>query len=348
MAQIVSKLNLNKTPIVVEPNSLIFAKNIRLDVDGSIHRDYGVFPMSVHENDAHKLINYKNIINRIIADVNKSIVDNNYSNSYMNIIYDRLKYVSGKIIIDTINNKTLIKDGKYKIVGIIANSNEFYMFINGTYKKLYINPTTNAESYNEETCDFIICYDEKKDRFYPCNCNWSWSGGTIDGCIINNLRGEKIINIGETNATSLVPLKCINLSTSSIYDNERIYTQTPNIPITNLNFISFFNYIIPNGVYQFFVRYKIRDNFYTDWFPASKELFAGNKNINDTSFGTVKFVNTHRDSDNSFKFSVEHLFIDQKYNYESFQIGFIISHDDAIMARAGKHFDFNVNTLNFD
>ena len=153
MAQIVSKLNLNKTPTVVEPNSLIFAKNIRLDVDGSIHRDYGVFPMSVHENNAHKLINYKNIINRIIADVNKSIVENNYSNSYMNIIYDRLKYVSGKIIIDTTNNntfnKTLIKDGKYKIVGIIANSNEFYMFINGTYKKLYIDPTTNAESYND-------------------------------------------------------------------------------------------------------------------------------------------------------------------------------------------------------
>lgn len=350
MAQIVSKLNLNKTPTVVEPNSLIFAKNIRLDVDGSIHRDYGVFPMSVHENDAHKLINYKNIINRIIADVNKSIVDNNYSNSYMNIIHDRLKCVSGKVKIDTINNKILIKDGKYKIVGIIANSNEFYMFINGTYKKLYIDPTTNAESYNEETCDFIICYDEKKDKFYPCNCNWSWSGGTIDGCIINNLRGEKIINIGETNATSLVPLKCINLSTSSIYDNERIYTQTPNIPITNLNFISFFNYIIPNGVYQFFVRYKIRDNFYTDWFPASKELFIGNNNIENTSFGTVKYVNTHRDSDSSFTLDVKHLFknVAKESKYESFQVGFILSHDDAIVARAWKHFNFDVTTINFD
>ena len=38
MAQIVSKLNLNKTPSIVENNSLIFAKNIRVEVDGTIHR----------------------------------------------------------------------------------------------------------------------------------------------------------------------------------------------------------------------------------------------------------------------------------------------------------------------
>ena len=343
MAQIVSKLNLNKTPSTVESNSLVFSKNIRLDIDGSIHRDYGVFPMSIHKGKKiNNLVNYKTILNRIISDIEDSTKVENVEN-YILLSYTHLNWISGKEIKDE-NNNIIASKGTHKIVGIIPNSNEFYIFINGTCSR-------GTDSNNKdiiETYNFIICYDEKEDRFYPCNCNWNWSGGTITGCVINNLLGEKILNIGEKNSSTLVPLKCINLNNSTIGDDERIYTQTANIPITNLNYIGSFNYVIPNGVYQFFVRYKIRENFYTDWFPASKELFAGNKNVTNTSFGTVKFVNTHRDSDNSFKFSVEHLFIDQKYNYESFQIGFIISHDDAIMARAWKHFDFNVNTINFD
>lgn len=343
MAQIVSKLNLNKTPSTVESNSLVFSKNIRLDIDGSIHRDYGVFPMSIHKGKKiNSLVNYKTILNRIISDIEDSTKAENVEN-YILLSYTHLNWISGKEIKDE-NNNVIASKGTHKIVGIIPNSNEFYIFINGTCSR-------GTDSNNKdiiETYNFIICYDEKKDRFYPCNCNWNWSGGTITGCVINNLLGEKILNIGEKNASTLVPLKCINLNNSTIGDDERIYTQTANIPITNLNYIGSFSYVIPNGVYQFFVRYKIRENFYTDWFPASKELFAGNKNITNTSFGTVKFVNTHRDSDNSFKFSVEHLFIDQKYNYESFQIGFIISHDDAIKARAWKHFDFNVHTINFD
>ena len=343
MAQIVPKLNLNKTPSTVESNSLVFAKNIRLDIDGSIHRDYGVFPMSIHKGKVtNKLVNYKNILNRIISDVAEYINTDN-PEDYIVHSYSRLNWISGKEIKDE-NNNVIAKKGTHKIVGIIPNSNEFYIFINGNC----VIGTDPVGKDIVETYNFIIRYDEKEDKFYPCNCNWNWSGGTITGCVINNLLGEKILNIGEKDATTIVPLKCINLNTSNITDDERIYTQTPNIPITNLNYIDSFNYVIPNGVYQFFVRYKIRDNFYTDWFPASKELFAGNRNTSNTSFGTVKFVNTHRDSDNSFKFSVEHLFIDQKYNYESFQIGFIVSHDDAIMARAWKHFDFNVNIINFD
>ena len=46
MALINNKLNLNKTPHLVDNNSLIFAKNIRIDVDKTIHKDYSIFPMS--------------------------------------------------------------------------------------------------------------------------------------------------------------------------------------------------------------------------------------------------------------------------------------------------------------
>ena len=344
MAQIVPKLNLNKTPALVESNSLIFAKNIRLDVDGTIHRDYGVFPMSItKEKNSDTLVNYKNILNRIISDV---LTEYNESQDDLYLtIYNRLNWISGKTV--NIDGAT-IKDGEYNIVGIIPNSNEFYIFINGTYKQ--IDNTGTDVSY---TTNCIICYDEKEDKFYPCNCNWNWSGGTINGCVINNLIGETILNIGETGTDKLVPFKSINLSKSNINDNESIYTQIPNIPITNLTYAGDFSCIIPNGVYQFFVRYRIRKDFYTNWFPASSEIFVGNKNSIITSFGTLSYINTHRDSDNSFVLAAEHLLTgnntqNNTTNYDSYQIGFILSHDNAVYARAWKHFNFNVTNINFD
>ena len=42
MANIVPKLNLNRTPSIITNNSIVFAKNIRIDIDGSIHKDYGI------------------------------------------------------------------------------------------------------------------------------------------------------------------------------------------------------------------------------------------------------------------------------------------------------------------
>lgn len=337
MAQIVPKLNLNKTPALAENNSLIFAKNIRLDVDGSIHRDYGVMPMSIHKgNNTNLLVNYDNIINRIISDIKKDLVINPQIGGHYNIILRELETISGKF------NSSAISDNKFKIVGIISNSNEFYIFIYGSVK-FQTGETSRNQAYSN-----IIKYDEKLDKFTPCNCNWKWSGGKIHGCVINNLIGDVILNIGEYDTIETVPIKSINLTNSDISDDESIYTQTPNIPITNIKYGGNFSYVIPNGVYQFFIRYKIRKDFYTNWFPASSEIFSGNKNTTITSFGSLSYVNTHRDSDNSFILSIEHLINNNKRYYKEFQIGFILSHDDAIYARAWKHFGFDINSINFD
>lgn len=337
MANINPKLNLNKTPFLVENNSLIFAKNIRLDVDGTIHRDYGVLPMSFpygkNTVDSAKKVQYNTLLNRIIHDIETTNVTRN--SSYYNEVLNFIRYCDGDN--HTINNKN-ITNGKFTIVGIIPSNNEFYVFVDASY----------LEDNNKVNNSYIFNYDEKEDLFSVCECNWNYSNGVIDGCVINNLLGEKIINIGETNGDKLVPLKCINIDKATENDDETIYTQTPNIPLTNLNFVSYFNYTIPNGVYQFFIRYKIRDNFYTDWFPASKELFAGNNTNINTSFGTVSYLNNHKDSDNSFVFGVKHLIEKYINNYKSFQIGFICSHDDAIVARAWKHFEINTSTINFD
>lgn len=281
MANIVPKLNLNKTPSIVENNSLIFAKNIRLDVDTTIHMDYGI----------------------------KTILDN--------------------------TNPTL-EQFLGKIVGVIADSNAFYLFC-----------------YKEDTKKSAICkYDEKEKVVTQCSCNWNWSGGEIDGCVTSNLRGETILTIAEckkyNDDKTFIPLKHINLGKSTSSDDESLYTQTPSIPVTNLNFSHKCEFTIPNGTYQFFVRYKVRDEFYTDWFPASRELFAGNHTLEQTTFGSVNYVNIHIDSSESFVFNVSHLYEETESLYESFQIGFIVSHDDAVYARAWKHFSFDTKTIQFD
>lgn len=348
MAQIVPKLNLNKTPSIVENNSLVFAKNIRLDVDSTIHKDYGISPLSLYKENNYT--QYKNIIYRAINDITKQYNNfpSNSSKEYYSVILNKLKRLvnyNG----DTVLN---FKNSSYGIVGVIPDSNEFYLCIYGTYSVETIlsvegvDINENKPKLFSESC--IIVYDEKEDIFKPCNCNWNYSGGIIDGCVIKNLLGEKILNIGETSETDIIPLKCINLSKSSYDDDESKYTQTPKIPITNFKFIGRFSYIIPNGVYQFFIRYKIRDEFYTDWFPVSKECFAGNSKKTTTNFGTLKFVNTHTDSDDSFIFEVNHLYNEYIKLYESFQIGFILSHDDAIYGRAWKHFTFDKTIIKFD
>lgn len=298
MAQIVPKLNLNKTPSLVENNSLIFAKNIRLDVDGSIHQDYGILPLTI---DHEKKI-YYSLIDRLKQD----ITTDEFPSTIHNV----------------------------DIVGVIPYNNEFYLFL---YSE---NPKRS----------FIVCYDEKTNKFSRCKCNWNWSGGTITGSVIYNLRSHKLLNIAESNTENLVPLKCIDLNISAYTDDESIYTQNPAIPLINLNFVGYFQYSIPNGVYQFFIRYRIKDNYYTNWFPASRELFIGNTNVRDTSFGTVGYTNIHTDSDKSFILNIEK--IDNNPNlssmYKDFQVGFIASHDDAIVGRAWKHFNFTEDSINFD
>lgn len=336
MAQIIPKLNLNRTPSIVENNSLVYASNIRADVDATIHRDYSILPMSLVKTDLIGNIynNYHNTIYRIIANLQDQVNNNNKVNKefYNKVITGLTKISKYPTTVFPSNNFP-----NYGIVGVIPNNNEFYLFISGTDK-------TDKTNY-----DCIICYDEKLDKFTPCNCNWHYSGGEITGNVINNLNGDKLLNIGEkTSDANLIPFKSINLTESKYTEDESIYTQSPNIPITNLSLNGRFEYTVPNGVYQFFVRYKIRDEFYTDWFPASKDIFIGNSNTTYTNFGTLTYCETKRDSDNSVIFKVEHLFPQYKTNYESFQIGFILSHDDTIVARAWKHFTFDKILIKFD
>lgn len=299
MGKIVAKLDLNKNPQNVEPNSLIYAKNIRLGRDGNLYPD---FP-------------FKNVSDAVI----KCLIEEN--------------------LVTTVYNQTSqkwIAIGKSKVIGaIVGINNTIYLFIEAT-KNVINKLVTNY---------VIIEYNETTNSARRIRCSWTYAGGSIDGYVSTNHTGEIILTVCEklSSSNTKVPMKHINLSQCNDNDDESLYTQAPNIPITNLFLVDTYPKTIPNGVYQFFIRYEIRKNFYTNWFPCSKECFAGNSTKQDTVQGSVKFVNTHRDSDTSFIFNIEHINSEYLKNYKRFQLGFILSHEDEVVARSWKHFDINDN-----
>lgn len=198
-------------------------------------------------------------------------------------------------------------------------------------------------NYNSNARVKIFEYNEINNSFQIIECAWTYNGGKITGCVSVNSTGEYILTICEhdVEGNTLVPIKHINLTKCSENDDESLYTQAPNIPISNLKLIGRYIKNIPSGVYQFFIRYKIHDNFYTTWFPCSKELFAGTRKQTDTLQGSIKHTDLHEDSNNSFVFTIEHLFPEYCSSFEQYQLGFIVSSDGGVFARSWKHFDIN-------
>lgn len=198
----------------------------------------------------------------------------------------------------------------------------------------------------------IIEYDEVEETFTRVKCAWHYSGGKINGCVFKNNTGHTILTVCEYDVPNgvQVPIKHIDLNICKLSDNESIYTQNPNIPVTNLILSGEYPATIPAGVYQFFIRYKIdNNNRYTNWFPCSKEYFTGSKKTVSTIQGELKYIDKHSDSDKSFIFSVQHLYPNLCNIYKKYQIGFILSNSDGgIVAREWKEFDFGINTIYFD
>lgn len=295
MASIVTKLNLNKTPQLVDNNSMIFAKNIKLLKDKTIGRDNDI--INIPFNTSYFVDDIQNM------DISKNQEAADY---YRNIFYN---------------------NSNFKIVGIIPYNNTFYLFLyDGTYS-------------------VIVKYDEA-EGFDICNANWHYNNGTITGQCVINLNSDILLIVAESGGDTLQPIKTINLTESSYDDDESFYTQTPNVNIYNLEFVNYYDNVIPSGVYQFFIRYEIHNEHYTDWFPASREIFTGTHINRKTNQGELRYVDIHTDSNNSFILKVDKEL--DIYKYKNFQIGFILSHDDEVYARSWKKFDNTTDIIYFD
>ena len=198
------------------------------------------------------------------------------------------------------------------------------------------------------TKEKIVEYDEITQMYSTIQCSWTYSGGEITGCVNTNIVGETILTIAEYKEGIDIPIKHINLSHCSINDNESIYCQSPICPTANLVLSDTYVKVIPNGVYLFFIRYKIRKDVYTDWFICSRPIFSGNSESINTFQGGLKYINLHKDSAKSFVFNLQFSQKDNIDQYKEFQLGFIITHDDATDARIWKSFSIDTTTIYFD
>lgn len=236
--------------------------------------------------------------------------------------------------------------GTYKVVGIIPHNVCFYIFL---------FDETNKHSA-------IKVYNENTKEFLDIVCNWNYNGltageTTITGYCTTTLYGDVVLTIAEHYKgvpSTLIPLKHIVVGTidnigntiANYDDDETIYTQAPNVPLINLKLLEKYHNTIPAGTYQFFIRYEIRKNHYTNWFPASKELFAGTTRTMLTNQGKVHYVDKTVDSNESFKLRVET--VRNVDGFKSFQLGFIIAHDNEVYARAYKHYEIDCGEIYFD
>lgn len=269
--RVIPKLNLNQNPQNCEEGSLMFAKNMKLDSDGSLVSDFG----------------------------------------YKNIFALQAKQIVGHIV--------------------------------GLDNIIYIFTYTAGKSE-------IYEYNEKTETAKKVQCGWKYSGGEIDGTVTTNISGEKILSIAEyiDSKDTLIPIKHINLSFCKATDDESIYTQAPRVPMCNLTLNDTYAKTIPNGTYVFFIRYKIRTDVYTNWYLCSCPIFGGTSTKINTLQGGLSYINYRTDSAKSFIFDVAFVNESAKSLYKSFQLGFIISHDDSTNARIWKEFDINTNKIYFD
>lgn len=283
MSKIIPKLNLNKTPQLVENGSMIFAKNIRLQADNTLSADNSFKAITSDYNIVGQIVGLDNIV---------YLFTNDQILAYSE---DAVNYK-----VDDEGNPVLNDEGEYITTPVLK----------------------------------------------PIKCGWIYHGGKIDGIVTTNNTGEKIITICEYDCSENIPIKHINLSQCSDSDDETIYTQTPNVPISNIHLAGKYSATIPNGVYQFYIRYKIRKDFYTPWFPCSGELHAGENQRDFTVQGSIRYIDTNYDCPKSFILDVEHLYPIIN-SYKEYQLGFIISNDNGTYGRSWKTFNIDTNKIYF-
>lgn len=186
------------------------------------------------------------------------------------------------------------------------------------------------------------------------NTAWKCAGGSITGTYTYNVNGELIIAIAEYVKGYNIPLRIINLDRDSFASIDS-YSIASNTPICNFNLIGRVNGgSIPNGIYQFFIRYELDKDSYTNWHPIGIPQYAIDikyKTLVSHNYETAitkcnaQYNQPENDCAYNLTFKIE---FNKTYEYKAFQIGYILQHDNATLAREWKKFNFDVSEITFD
>lgn len=214
----------------------------------------------------------------------------------------------------------------------------------------------------------IFRFNEKEDKCIFIVDNFKYSGGNLTGVFTYN-KNNLVIAISEydDNNRLMIPLRVLNLGefnnslkyidAAALYDN-RLHPIKPEVTIPNISHsIKYGNAY--KGWHHVFIRYKISNNTYTQWYSTNHSIFvsdysnkqilqykispenSGDLNVNTTAFKQ----NVSDDSDIcSYTYTLNINVPDNKFiNY---QIGIIIMSKD--YTKCFYSDDLNIDIVNVD
>ena len=271
--------------------------------------------------------------------------------------------------------------GDWNILGYIPCNDEVVLFVRGT-KQNDTDPT-----------DVIYRYSEKLESCVPVNSKWKWSGGKIKGTFTYNVENNLIITVAEYGVDGIdIPLKTINLghfdedgTIADNYDNtltDAHYPISPEVLISKFYEHKYVSGSAYKGWYYMFIRYKINESDYTQWFnlgypifvdtlikqeifrycypqeyqltiPDPFKYFVPTKNtLSDAPDGycagcTDSFSNTSDIATETFSFNIYHEY-STKTNYKYYQLGIICASKSYTKSWRTSDINIESNTFKFD
>lgn len=195
----------------------------------------------------------------------------------------------------------------------------------------------------------IYRYDESANTCTKVINNFGRNGGLVKGTFTYNIKNELIIAFTEMYDNTNVPLKVINLDTDTNIDNG-LFPLVPNTQIPRVEAVTYIPGSAYKGWYHIFIRYKINNVDYTQWYPISYPIFVDefvnnkiidywysqpankSRDANISKAGGLElytedaFTNNKELCNNSFKFIIDNL--DNKYT--TYQLAYAITNNDSV------------------
>lgn len=267
------------------------------------------------------------------------------------------------IKLDELGNNIVMDDNIINNKVISACSNEGFTDI--TIAGCISTPTELIVFFKDATDENklqIARYNEVEDRVTFIESHITYNGGEINGTYNYTVRQELIIIFCEKDSVNTTNncLKTINCGvfkknspTLGFEQEESYFNVCPDVPTCTCKLLNLVSGVsIPNGVYQFFIRYKIDSTNFSKWFPIGKPYYGIHKERRDViNYGNVvksKFnvVVNNIDLDSSYGFELNLNFENKPSYIEKFQLGYILNHNDAMVGRIYNTFDINSESQN--
>lgn len=208
----------------------------------------------------------------------------------------------------------------------------------------------------------LVRYNEQKDA---CKLGpvIDYSGGKFTGTFTYNLN-ELIISFSEYDGEENVPLKVINLKDfeHTSRDDKFLHPIVPEVIIPTMTH-SYSKGNSYKGWYTVFIRYKISENNYTQWYNINKSIFVDEyketyiedywlsyKNSDKNVSNPPKFYRAYTTKDISLSFDNCNITFNLSINrldsrYKNYQLGFVNQYNNKLTGLRTQ--DMDINTINY-